>query len=1500
VCFNFHIGLSDFLANNSSTLWIPQNCTAIYLQNNYLGNEGIAALADALAYNTAIQSIQLRNNGIGAEGAASLAEALKVNTAINQVVLDSSKKNLLVVLSDLPLNIIGDAGAASLADALKVNAVVETLFLSDTGIGYLGAAALAEAMKANVGLISVDLSDNVVGNAGCALIAEALQVNKNIAWLNLGSIGITAEGATSLAEALMVNRVISYIDLDYNDIGDVGASSIAAVLEENTVLTNVGMFKSGITAKGAASLAKALMTNTALVSVALRSNAIGDDGAASLAAALMVNTAIASVNFHSCRIGDAGAASLAEAFKLNAAITWVDLASNEFGTSGARSLAEAFKVNAAITWVDLSENNIDDASAGLLAASFAVNTAITSVDLRENHIGDIGTEALAEALKVNTMIKVMDLRDNGIGPGWIAAMDWLLINRATRDVATCSGSGTLEASGECRCSGLALLGSGPNCKFRASDVCAAEDLGLAQFQSGAVGALKIPPRCKKVDLSHTAIGDAGVAALVDALRENGVISSLDLRNANISPAGARSLAQVLANNTALAWLNLENNAIGASGAGFLAAAFATNTAVVSLDLSNNRLEAAGAASFAAAFKVNTAVTSVDMSANAIGDEGATSLAGAFAENKAIVVINLSKNSIGRTGAAALAQALKLNTAIEAVYLHNNQIGSAGAVALAEAFMVNKVITTVYLASNAIGDEGSVALAAAFKVNRDITTVSLDDNDIGDTGAAALANAFKVNTAIRFVGLYRNSMAGDWVMALVWLIGNAGSRSVTTCSGSGTISESTGKCQCSGLALLGTGPSCSDLECVASDVDLSAFQAGEVDWLTIPQHCTAVNLHNSGITDAAVAALAKALKVNGAVTSIDLSSNSISDGGAAKMAAVLIVNPAIVTVDFSGNQIGERWMLALECYSPYSSDGSQCSNTVGSNAAQPKQGGIAVAVVAALVAGGVVSVAGLWLALRSRKCKRLADSGTLASKFATVARERAEARFVIEYRQLVSAESMAAFHHELQQLEVPRSSVRFGAELGRGQSGVVFRGSFLDRDCSLAIKLRLDNGLDVGGAAAVADEALVLEAMLLNGLRHPGIVRLLAVVTTGAPILVCTEFMEHGDLRSYLRACRPTAPASALNGFGEISPRVMMAMAAKLGSAMAFVEQQSIIHRDVAARNVLVGKDATDVKMADLGAARNVHRTCEVDYSGVYIAKTEHSPARWMALEALQEAKFSHKSDVFAFGVLLWEILSLGQTPWGAFGVAAFTQALVRGERLAFPKALGRVPSDVEARAAMTIYEIAVRCWKEDPTKRPHFHQLEAELAVHRAVLTTTVVPAVLESATNVGGSETFQTGQQHSDLVEMQFQTGAVRSNRDDLRKQTVFDADGYVEDALFKHSPVLDADGYVEDAPFKHSPILDADGYVEDAANMMLSPTLDGSGSVEDLAACGQPSSDFRRPQGWVGSPLSNVGGSAVTTTGRVDKPSAMRSARSGSLYLGFAQAQSACTDLHGDETRL
>jgi Ran GTPase-activating protein (RanGAP) involved in mRNA processing and transport/serine/threonine protein kinase len=1521
VCYGNHIGLAQFQAKLVNIVVIPPHCTEINLNDQGVGSTFADAFAKALHTNIAVTSVNLNGNNIGDAGAASLAEAFKLNRVISAVRLSRSG--------------IGPSGAASLAKAFETNSNITSVDLSDNTLGDAGAASLGQALMVNSAITSVDLSGNSIGGNqeyGALVLAEAFKVNAAVTSVNLGNNLITQEGATFLARSFAVNTAITSLNMSVNNIRSHGAFEFSHALKRNTVLSALDLSRNNLGWRGADYLARnAFAVNTAITWVDLSGNAIGDQGVKALATAFKANST---------------------------AVAWVDLSENEIKYAGVTYLVDMLKINKVITSVNLRGNSITSTGAAHLAMVLKTNTVITSVDLSGNHLWHDGATSLAEAFKVNSVITAVHLRD---------------------------------------------------CSFMTT----------------------------------------GALSLADAFKINTAIATVDLRGNKFNSEGAAALAEAFSVNTAIRTVLLGGNNIGSTGVRSFAALFAANTAITAVSLRDNNIWPAGIADLADAFMANTVLTSVDLSDNSFGDVGAGSLAVAFETNSAITKINLSGNRIGADGAAALAEAFTVNTGLTAVALDDNLMGAEWLSALtwlvdnagirsvvecsgagifshvggtcqcsgltmlgtgptcSDRTLVPCFSKDVALAPFQLGEVDTLTIAARCH------TLNLSGSNIRDVDAHSLAAALKATTAVTAVILDDTGVEAGWAAAIAWLVDNAGIRSISECSGSGIIHEPSGACQCSGLLMLGRGPACANVVCVAKDIELGRLQSSSIRSLVIPPRCIELDLNNSFVSDTDALALADALvgntvvaalflgsnqigdrgaawlastfMVNGVLTSVDLSGNLIGDLGADRLIQALEANEALVEIDLRNNEIGNDVLATLACHQPSLSGEPSCSSELVIK--RKTNGTRTVAAVAATIAAVVAASVGFVCFIFYIRRRDSACSTTVATKFVAVARARAEARFVIEYRQLVSAKTLLGFQREIKQLEVPRATVMLGAELGRGQSGVVFRGAFADHSAHLAVKTRSDPGLNVGGAAAVADEALMLEAMLLNGLRHPGIVALLAVVTAGASVLVCTELMANGNLRDYLRGCRPGLFQNAASGNSSntqpvaISPQLMVAMATKLSSAMSFLERHGIIHRDIAGRNVLVGKAATDVKLADLGAARNVHRMHESECSGVYMATTDHSPARWMPLEALREARFSHKSDVFAFGVLLWEVLTLGQTPWGVFGVPDFTEALAHGDRLKFPAALGHGSSrgdDGSARgdggsargdggsacgdggSANTIYDVALRCWKEDPVKRPHFHQLEAEFAVHHAVL----------AASNLAGRG---SGTKRSDTDV----AGRIASGETDL-SVTALDPGGYVADTASASScrlTALDTDGYVADTKLLPETALDPDGYVADTAS--ASPcrlaALDTDGYVADTKLLPPTEGDAPlQPRGALaggalaggaladslqGSSNSNRVGSCVQqgrsgiaprdarkqsvyngfdrrasfaeerpsgpqlSTNRRAVPNAVPNAvlvadagsggplagvnvgqkvRRPSLYLGFQQAASSNTELHNDETRL
>ncbi|KAF4085509.1 hypothetical protein AMELA_G00095950 [Ameiurus melas] len=252
-------------------------------------------------------------------------------------------------------------------------------------------------------------------------------------------------------------------------------------------------------------------------------------------------------------------------------------------------------------------------------------------------------------------------------------------------------------------------------------------------------------------------------------------------------------------------------------------------------------------------------------------------------------------------------------------------------------------------------------------------------------------------------------------------------------------------------------------------------------------------------------------------------------------------------------------------------------------------------------------------------------------------------------------------------EIDPRQLTFIKELGNGQFGVVKYGKWQGRH-DVAIKMIKEGSM--------SEDDFIEEAKVMMKLHHENLVQLYGVCTKQRPIYIVTEFLPNGCLLTYLRESlrQPTAVQ-------------LLEMCKDVSEGMAYLESQQYIHRDLAARNCLVDSNGT-VKVTDFGLSRYVLNDEYTSSLG------SQFPVRWSPPEVLNYHKFSSKSDIWAFGILMWEVYTLGRMPYERLNNNEIVHEVSSGYRLYRPQ-----------MANDRIYSIMTKCWHEKPDERPTFQDL---------------------------------------------------------------------------------------------------------------------------------------------------------------------------------------------------
>uniref|UniRef100_A0A3B4AP64 receptor protein-tyrosine kinase n=1 Tax=Periophthalmus magnuspinnatus TaxID=409849 RepID=A0A3B4AP64_9GOBI len=266
-------------------------------------------------------------------------------------------------------------------------------------------------------------------------------------------------------------------------------------------------------------------------------------------------------------------------------------------------------------------------------------------------------------------------------------------------------------------------------------------------------------------------------------------------------------------------------------------------------------------------------------------------------------------------------------------------------------------------------------------------------------------------------------------------------------------------------------------------------------------------------------------------------------------------------------------------------------------------------------------------------------------------------------------------------EIDVSTVKIEEVIGAGEFGEVYKGRLKlpgKREIYVAIKTLKAGYVDQ------QRRDFLSEASIMGQFDHPNIIRLEGVVTKSRPVMIVTEFMENGALDSFLR-----------QNDGQFTVIQLVGMMRGIAAGMKYLSEMNYVHRDLAARNILVNSNLV-CKVSDFGLSRYLQEdTSDPSYTSSLGGKI---PVRWTAPEAIAYRKFTSASDVWSYGIVMWEVMSFGERPYWDMSNQDVINAIEQDYRL---------PPPMDCPSAL--HQLMLDCWQKDRNVRPRFTDIVSTL-----------------------------------------------------------------------------------------------------------------------------------------------------------------------------------------------
>jgi len=714
------------------------NLEKLYMDNNYLGTEGIAKMADALMKISKLKVIRFKNNGLqGIKLADKLYKVISKNPSLENICFDCNQ--------------LHTTGIKEITQGFGCKSQLKILGMNNCGMTKEAATQVANVITKSTKLEKLQLCDNLLMAEGCNVVVRALKGLNRLTKLYISNNNITEQAADGIAEMIIENSSLQVLDVGSNLLLTTGIIKVASALSKVHEMKELWINNNYITEKAADGIATVITSNRKLEKLQLNDNSLKTAGVHIICKALQQNSCLKVLFIGNNDLSCDSADDIVSVIESNSNIKVLELGNNKLGTTGAIRIASALCGIRFLTVLGLENNLITSGAADHIAAAITSNNRLEKLWLQNNRLESKDIEVICKALECTKYLKLFEINSK--------------ITKLPFDVMTVvifKNFSTIQTL--CITNFVISMSVLNTFKKNLKPLCQLKRLRIDDndFDDGAVDTIEVvianTTELQSLSLHSNGLWDNSITKITNTINHITTLRVLHLSNNNMTESSASDVAVLISNNLWLERVYLGNNRLKAAGIKKLVYSFKNLFYLKELGLNGNHLDEDAAAEIACIITDKTHLEKLWINNNRFRASGINKVCVGLKNITGLKSLKFENNKITKDAAEAIANVIKNNAMLEDLLLGYNLLQTQGIIKLAKALKEIHCLKRLSLNDNHITDEAADDIAEVITTNVSLENICLNNNYFKDVGFNVIFKALLKIQSLKVLQLEKNNIS----------------------------------------------------------------------------------------------------------------------------------------------------------------------------------------------------------------------------------------------------------------------------------------------------------------------------------------------------------------------------------------------------------------------------------------------------------------------------------------------------------------------------------------------------------------------------------------------------------------------------------------------------------------------------------------------------------------------------------------------------------------------